>query len=216
MIGRSARRVAALALFAATAPVVAEAACPPLDEAPRRWVVQGDGTKIHMQPNPRLAGRFAPPGSFLETMACVNDATHPWKVRPFGGGLPGYVSEASIRPARGMDGKIPLGPDRTRARVRRGDFDATATIPCAQNPGEALGTCTARAARGAAGDARVAVTFANGFSRELSFVNGAFIRANATMSGVGTDTAWSLEGDTFVVRVDDQQYRVPTALVLGP
>lgn len=108
---------------------------------------------------------------------------------------------------------IVLG-DTTEAtkRARSAAFDATQEVRCAQETGEALGVCTASAAR-AAGAAAVVVTFANGFSRTLIFSDGAFLRGNATMSGVGTDTDWSLAAGVYQIRVDDQRFEIPKALV---
>ncbi|NNF92456.1 MAG: hypothetical protein HKM96_13790, partial [Boseongicola sp.] len=61
----------------------------------------------------------------------------------------------------------------------------------------------------------VVVTFPNGFARTLTFDGGDFVRGNATMSGVGTDTDWRLSDGTYFVRVDDQRYELPAALVFG-
>lgn len=97
-------------------------------------------------------------------------------------------------------------------RARAGAFDASQDIRCAQEVGEPFGTCTAAVAR-AAGSAAVVVTFANGFARTLMFDHGAFLRANATMSGVGTDTDWSLTDRVYQIRVDDQRFEIPEALV---
>ena len=97
-------------------------------------------------------------------------------------------------------------------RARSGTFDATGDIRCAQEAGQSLGTCSAAVAR-ADGSAAVVVTFANGFSRTLVFVDGRFVRGNATMSGVGTDTEWRLSRGMYHVRVDDQRFEIPEALV---
>ena len=44
---------------------------------------------------------------------------------------------------------------------------------------------------------------------------GEFLRGNATMSGVGTDVEWRLSGGLYNVRVDDQRFELPEALVVG-
>ncbi|MBT8418935.1 MAG: hypothetical protein KJO42_15975 [Silicimonas sp.] len=99
-------------------------------------------------------------------------------------------------------------------RAKAADFDMKGEIACAQEVGEAMGACRAAVAR-AGGAAAVVVTFPNGFARTLTFDGGDFVRGNATMSGVGTDTDWSLSDGTYFVRVDDQRYEVPAALVFG-
>lgn len=65
------------------------------------------------------------------------------------------------------------------------------------------------------GRATVAVTFPNGFVRLLIFEGGAFIRGNATMSGVGRDTDWHVAAGVHHIRVDDQRFEIPVGFVLG-
>jgi hypothetical protein len=99
-------------------------------------------------------------------------------------------------------------------RARSGAFDAYGIVACAQEVGEAFGTCNAAIARFA--DTAVAkVTFANGFSRMLIFSDREFVRGNSTMSGVGTDVEWHLAEGVYYVRVDDQRYELSEALIFG-
>lgn len=100
-------------------------------------------------------------------------------------------------------------------RAKAGDFDATGEIRCAQEVGQALGSCEVEVARAEGRAAAVVVTFSNGFARVLTFADGAFLRGNATMSGVGTDTDWRLSGKIIHVRVDDQRFELPETLVFG-
>ena len=103
----------------------------------------------------------------------------------------------------------------SKERVKKRDFDERTTIACAQIQHEKLGVCSAKIARGRDSDATVVVTFANNFARTLYFINGAFIRANATMSGVGTDTAWKTMQNMHFIRVDDQRYEIPVDFIIG-
>ncbi len=103
----------------------------------------------------------------------------------------------------------------SKARAKKGDFDAAATIACAQNQNEDLGVCAAKIARGIDGDASIVIKFANGFARTLYFHAGVFTRADATMSGVGTDTNWKTEEGVHYIRVDDQRFQIPVAFVAG-
>ncbi|WP_422048642.1 hypothetical protein [Shimia sp.] len=103
----------------------------------------------------------------------------------------------------------------SKQRAQKGDFDAEILIPCAQELGQNLGSCNAAVARAGQGAATVVVTFPNGFARKLYFTEGAFTSASATMSGAGRDTDWSLQGDLFQIRVDDQRYEIPESFVLG-
>ena len=99
-------------------------------------------------------------------------------------------------------------------RANSGAFDAQGDVRCAQEVGQSLGTCPAAVTR-ADGSAAVVVTFPNGFARTLMFSDGEFLRGNATMSGVGTDTEWRLVDGTYQVRVDDQRFELPETLVAG-
>jgi len=108
-----------------------------------------------------------------------------------------------------------MGLDDSKRRARNRDFDATGEIPCAQEQGQALGKCRVAVARSDGGDATAVVTFPNGFARGHYFVHGEFVAASATMSGVGTDTDWRLESGLHYIRVDDQRYELPDALVFG-
>lgn len=103
----------------------------------------------------------------------------------------------------------------SKRKAAKKDFDAHGEVRCAQERGETLALCKASVARGTDGNATVIVTFSNGFARRLYFEARAFISANATMSGAGRDTDWALEDGRHLIRVDDQRYVVPDALVFG-
>ena len=99
-------------------------------------------------------------------------------------------------------------------RAKTGAIDDTGEVWCAQEVGEALHTCSVEIAR-SGNAAAVVVRFPNGFVRILTFEDGVFLRGNATMSGVGTDTEWRLSKGLYEVRVDDQRFVLPEALVFG-
>ncbi|MEM8776814.1 MAG: hypothetical protein AAGF53_17405 [Pseudomonadota bacterium] len=127
----------------------------------------------------------------------------------------GFVQVSSVQPAKGPDGTVPTGIDDSKQRARKRAFDETGEIACAQNRGEKLGKCRISVARSGGGDATAIVTFSNSFTRELYFTLGDFVRANATMSGVGKDIDWMLRGETYVLRVDDQRFEIPASYILG-
>jgi len=89
------------------------------------------------------------------------------------------------------------------------------SIACAQERGEQLGQCSYRITRDETGKTTVTVVFANGFERGLFFQDGKFLKASVTMSGVGTDTDWTLKDGTHMIRVDGQRYEVPDILIAG-
>jgi len=205
---------AALALWAG--PGLAQT--PGADE-PRRWQVTGAKVALRAAPEDDAPARLTlGAGAILSNMGCGPDAAgDAWcRVRPYRGGPQGYVRATRLSPAKGPDGTIPRGPDDSARRAGKGDFDATATIPCAQEKGQQPGQCDAAVARGTGGDATLVVTFPNGFARRLFFVHGTFVSASATMSGAGRDIDWQRAEDRHLIRVDDQRYELPDSFVFGP
>ncbi|UWR27828.1 hypothetical protein K3757_07805 [Sulfitobacter sp. S223] len=95
------------------------------------------------------------------------------------------------------------------------DNNTPTSISCAQERGAPLGKCSYRIKRDENGQTTVTVVFANGFKRGLFFMDGRFLKASVTMSGVGTDTDWSLKDGTHIIRVDGQRYEVPDILIAG-
>lgn len=63
------------------------------------------------------------------------------------------------------------------------------------------------------GSAAVVVKSANGFYSPLPFTGNEFLRGSAALSGAWTDPEWSLSAGVCHVRVDDQRFEVPEALV---
>ncbi|MEM8697592.1 MAG: hypothetical protein AAGF44_00380 [Pseudomonadota bacterium] len=187
----------------------------PEDGGARRWEVVADSATLHAAPGASVIEDLGR-GAVLSNMGCSKKAADLWcHVRPFRGGQPGFVRADRLAPAEGPDGITPVGVDDSRRRAGRGDFDASGRVPCAQERGQALGQCKLGVSRGQGGDATLVATFPNGFARRLFFVHGVFISASATMSGVGRDVDWRLEDGTHLIRVDDQRFEIPNALIFG-
>ncbi len=188
----------------------------PEDGGPRRWTVEAD-TGIRMYEAPSTGAtiiREIADGAILSNLGCAREEDRVWcTIRPFRGGKRGFVAADFLVPARGPDGSVPTGPDDSKRRARKGAFDARGKGACAQIRGEAMGECTIAVARSDGSDASAVATFSNGFSRTLYFVHGEFISANPTMSGTGKDTDWRLEDGVHFIRVEDQRYELPDALL---
>ena len=194
----------------------AVAAQSPEDGGPRRWEAVGGKLRLFgaASLDADVIEIFAD-GAVLSNLGCSEILQTVWcEVRALRGKPQGFVVATGLRPAVGPDNVVPMGIDDSKHRAGRRDFDAKTNIACAQDEGEALGTCLAQVARSDGGDATLVVTFANGFARKLFFVHGEFVRASATMSGVGTDTTWQLTEETYFIRVDDQRYEVPEHLIV--
>ncbi|TMM51214.1 hypothetical protein [Sulfitobacter sabulilitoris] len=198
--------------------IAADVPAAPQDGGPRRWeVVAQDGLALHGTPSDTAEPiAVLPAGTILNNMGCTRNAGRVWcLVRPLGDGPRGHGAAEALRPAQSPDGTVPTGRDDSAQRAKSRDFDARGTIPCAQVRGQKMQTCHIEIARGAGGDATAVATFSNGFSRTLYFVNGTFISANATMSGVGTDVDWRKSGPLHIIRVDDQRFEIPHHLIFG-
>ncbi|MEL7526567.1 MAG: hypothetical protein AAFN16_12380 [Pseudomonadota bacterium] len=183
----------------------------------RRWGIGTDVASIHAAPSAAADSvATVSKGEILQNRGCSDKAGEVWcEVRSLRGNIRGYAQATQLTPARGPDGRVAVGMDDSRERAGRREFDAEAEIPCAQEQGQALGTCDAAVSRGVGGDATVVVTFQNGFARKLYFVHGEFVKASATMSGVGTDMDWRLESEVHVVRVVDQRFELPDRFIFG-
>lgn len=193
----------------------AEILLAPKEGGPRRWEVVDDNTQAYSTPSVEsdIISTFIK-GDVLSNLGCSETNGQNWcEIRPFRGGLSGFVTGLSLQPARGPDGVIPVGVNDTEHRARKRDFDKKGKISCAQERGQAMSECGVAIARSEGGDATVVVTFPNGFARHLYFVHGEFVRASATMSGVGTDTDWRLENEQHYLHVDDQRYELSDALI---
>ena len=190
----------------------------PKEGGARRWVViSPDGVTLRKSPAEQAeAAGTHPEGAVLTNMGCRDAEGLIWcDVRPFRGGPRGFVRAENLMPAKGPDGTILIGADDSIYRARKGRFDAIGQVACTQEKGQSLGNCDAAVARGTGGDATVVVTFPNKFKRMLFFIHGEFVRASATMSGVGRDTDWALKDGLHLIRVDDQQFEVRDEFVFG-
>ncbi len=187
------------------------------DGGPRRLEVTAEQTAMFPKPDlGATASLTLDHGAVLLNMGCQDaDEAVLCTVRPFRGGPKGFVAATDLQPATAPDGVVPMGPNPTPKRAGKKDFDASGTITCAQERGQALGPCKAAVARSPGGDATIIATFPNGFARKLYFMHGEFTSASATMSGVGKDTEWRLENGTHHFRVDDQRFEVSDAFVFG-
>lgn len=190
----------------------------PEQGGPRRWLLAStepqpvfDAPSVEAEVLDHLSK-----GTVLSNLGCQAAGTRVWcSVQTLDRPLLGYVDAKSLTPSKDTSGVVTTGVNDSPGRAKKGDFNAKAEIPCAQIEGQDLGICLASAAQSGGGDATIVITFSNGFKRTLFFVNGRFTRANATMSGVGTDTDWYVENGTFVIRVDDQRFKLPVDLTLG-
>lgn len=188
---------------------------PPQDGGARRWIVKGKDVVLLKEPRGTSKNLFdLEPRSLLLNFGCLLVEEQVWcEVQPLRRNFRGFVLGEELVAARGANGMVVKGKDDSKKRAKSQAFDETARIPCAQESGQSLGTCHVSAARSSGGDATLVVMFPNGFKRELYFVHREFLKASATMSGVGRDVDWELEREIYHIRVDDQRFEIPLRLV---
>lgn len=103
----------------------------------------------------------------------------------------------------------------TDAKVTGTDFNATGEIPCARNAGQPMGSCKFGVKREGSGKAMVTVFWPDAGSRVIFFEGGK--PANYDKSEADGDAAMQVEqnADLFVIRIGDQRFEIPDAVING-
>lgn len=216
MIGRRWALGWVLALLGGAA-VAAQGEVPaaPEDGGPRSFEVTRE-VNLREQPSETAAvvSKYAP-GTVLDNLGCRRGEARAWcYVQELGGGPVGFVPAEHLEPAVSPDGSVATGPDDSAYRAGQGDFDATGTIPCATSLGQPTSACEFGVARAGGGDATVVVTRHDGRSRAIFFRMGRAIGADTSEADPGGFDA-TREGDLNLIRVGDERYEIPDAVVLG-
>ena len=190
----------------------------PEDGGPRNWEVTGISRALNLReaPSPKakiLAG-YAP-GTILDNLGCQRADGRIWcDVQQLGGGPRGYVSAQFLKPAVSPDGSVASGPDDSALRAGQGKFDATGNIPCAQYLGQPMGRCEFGVARAGGGFATVVIKKPDGLTRAIFFRIGKPIGADTSEADPGKFSA-TREGDLNFIRIGNESYEIPDAVVLG-
>lgn len=202
----------------ASSSTVADVTAAAEEGGPRAWEVAGvsDSLNLREQPSataPTIA-RYVP-GTILDNLGCRRAQDRVWcDVQELGGGPRGYVAAEFLKPAVSPDGSVATGPGTSTLRAGQGDFDATGQIPCAQYAGQPLTQCDFGVARAAGGGATVAVTKPDGRTRAIFFSNGIAIGADTSEADFGEFSA-SRDSDLNLIRVGDEHYEIPDAVIFG-
>lgn len=191
----------------------------PEEGGPRLWEVAGVSSALNLRESPsdtaQTVARYAPE-TVLTNLGCRRAEGRVWcDVQEAGGGPRGYVAAEFLKPAVSPDGAVAMGPDDSALRAGQGDFDATGKIPCAQVRGQPMGPCDFGVARAGGGFATVVVTKPDGVKRGLYFANGKFLGADTSEADGYPKTSGRKEADLHFIRVGDERYEVPDAVILG-
>ncbi len=188
----------------------------PEDGGPRNWIVS---RALNLRESPSTTAPVVDrltPQTLLDNLGCEYAEGRAWCfVQPLGGGPVGFVAAEFIEPAVSPDGSVATGPDDSALRAGQKDFDARGSIPCAQERGQPMGTCEFAVARAGGGYATVVVEVPGERERVLYFRMGIAIGVESSEADPTGEFRAQREGDLTLIRVGDERYEVPDALVLG-
>jgi len=136
-----------------------------------------------------------------ETFQCSYDGSGRQLVNfvvstPHGGGHGGHGASAS-------------------QRAGEGDFDARGQVPCAQHKGQPMGQCDFGVTRSGNGTATVVITRPDGRTRAIYFENGKAIGADTSQADGYGEFRAEKEADLHRIRVGDERYEIPEAVIYG-
>ena len=145
-----------------------------------------------------IGGAF--PGQVLRNDGCEGA----WcRVATLDGSVGGWADRGDLAAA---DGAL---------RAGQGAFDATGLIPCAKGSGAPMAPCAFGVARDGGGTAAVAVFRPFGPSRALFFSDGALLGADTSEADGRHEVSVTREADLFLIRVNDERYEIPLAVIEG-
>ena len=191
----------------------------PEDGGPRNWEVTGMAGTLNLREKPSTNARIVATyekGTILDNLGCQLSEGLVWcDVQQLGGGPRGYVKAEFLKPAVSSDGSVATGPDDSGLRAGRGEFDATGKIPCAQVTGQPMSQCEFSVARAGGGYATVVIKRSDGRSRTVFFRMGKAISADTSQADGYPEFRASKEGDLNLIRVGNERYEIPDAVILG-
>ncbi|MBI1285550.1 MAG: META domain-containing protein [Thiobacillus sp.] len=191
----------------------------PEDGGPRNWKVSGVSGVLNLRERPSATARIVTglaPGTILDNLGCQHAEGRAWcDVQRFGGGPRGYAAAEFLKPAVSPDGRAATGPDDSALRAGQGKFDAKGSIPCAQVGGQPMTACEFGVARAGGGYATVVVNRPHGGTRALFFRMGVATGADTSQADGHGEFRSTKDGDLHLIRVGDERYEIPDAVVLG-
>jgi uncharacterized protein YraI len=203
---------------AGPAPIVTNDYADGLEGGPDFGEVTGVSSTLNIRDGASTGGRVVgrvPAGTVLRNLGCFVAEGRKWcEVQDPDEGMRGWAAGAYLREAAARRSAAPA--DRSTAyRAGQGDFDAQGKIPCARYRGQPMTQCDFRVARGPGGEATVVVTKSDGVMRALFFEGGDFLSADTSQADGYPETSATKEADLFMIRVGDERYEIPDAVVFG-
>ena len=188
----------------------------PEDGGPRNWEVT---VNLNLREQPSISSRIEArykPGTILDNLGCKQADGRFWcDVQQIGGGPRGFVAAEFLKPAKSPDGSIGNGPDDSALRAGQGSFDATGNIPCAHSAGQPMTLCEFGVARAGGGYATVVIKRQTGQSRAIYFRMGKPIGADTSQADGYPVLRISKENDLLMIRIGNERYEIPDAVIFG-
>jgi Bacterial SH3 domain len=179
---------------------------------PDWWAVSGisaGALNIRSGPDTRypVVGK-AQNGEVMQNRGCRMTGAARWcSVRVNGSGVQGwaagtYLVEAAAPAASDAPEGGPVGNGTP--------FDATGVVSCTATPAEEMRSCPFGVVRDGPGNAGVWIALDGGQERQILFEGGVPVSANADLP-----LSFDKIGDQFTIRIGDESYEFPEALVNG-
>jgi hypothetical protein len=125
------------------------------------------------------------------------------------------VAAEFLKPAVSPDGSVATGPDDSALRAGQGNLDATGNIPCAQYAGQPMGQCEFGVARAGGGYATVVIKKPDGRTRAIFFRMAKAVGADTSEADDPGKFGTMREADLNFIRIHNERYEIPDAIVLG-
>jgi hypothetical protein len=100
-------------------------------------------------------------------------------------------------------------------RAKVDGFDATGPVPCARRAGQPMGQCVFGVRREGGGNASVEIKHPDGFRRTIYFARGKATGADTSQADGDVPFSAQRESDLNLIRVGDERYEIPDAVVAG-
>lgn len=114
-----------------------------------------------------------------------------------------------------LPGRIPVADASRDVKVPGTNFHATGTIPCARNAGQPMTQCKFGVIRKGNGNGSVTVFWADGGNRVIFFENGTPNRYDQSQADGGAKMTVSKSSDLYTVKIGDQRFEIPDAVMTG-
>jgi hypothetical protein len=125
-----------------------------------------------------------------------------------------YRLEMIITNAEETSSAVESGSSGSDALVPGTNYHATGDIPCGMGGGQPTGACPFGVVREGNGSGVVTVTKPDGRTRSIFFENGEAVGYDASQADPGEFSA-RREGDLNIIRIGDERYQIPDAVIFG-